>query len=136
MAETDNGIYTLLIREHHLDTFGHMNNATYLEILEEARWELIHSRGYGMSYIHKSKQGPVILDVHLKFLKELRLRDKVKITTKVLDYPGKVGRLQQDILNQNGELAATAVFTFGLFDLAQRKLIDPTPEWRHAIGLI
>ncbi len=30
--------YHLLILEKHLDTFGHVNNASYLEILEEARW--------------------------------------------------------------------------------------------------
>ena len=33
--------YALVIREQHLDTFGHVNNAKYLEILEEARWDLI-----------------------------------------------------------------------------------------------
>lgn len=30
--------YPVVIREHHLDTFGHVNNAAYLDILEEARW--------------------------------------------------------------------------------------------------
>jgi hypothetical protein len=28
--------YEALIHERHLDTFGHVNNAAYLEILEEA----------------------------------------------------------------------------------------------------
>ena len=40
--------YQLVIREQHLDTFGHVNNAKYLEILEEARWDLITGNGYGL----------------------------------------------------------------------------------------
>lgn len=128
------GTYTLIIREHHLDTFGHMNNATYLEILEEARWDLIHSRGFGLTEIQKKKQGPVILDVYLKFQKELKLRDEVKIQTELLGYEGLVGKLRQTLLKSD-EVCATADFTFGLFDLVQRKLIEPTNEWKYAIGL-
>lgn len=125
--------YTLLIREHHLDTFGHMNNATYLEIMEEARWELINSRGYGLKDIHQKRQGPVILDVYLKFQKELRLRDEIQIQTELVEYEGKVGKLRQTIL-RGQDICATADFAFGLFDMEKRKLIDPTPEWKYAIG--
>ena len=38
--------YPLTIKEFHLDTFGHVNNATYLQIYEEARWEFINQNGY------------------------------------------------------------------------------------------
>lgn len=128
------GSYTLLIREHHLDTFGHMNNATYLEILEEARWELIQNRGFGLREIQARKQGPVILDVYLKFTKEIKLRDTVEITTEILDYEGRFLKLRQHIL-RGGDVCATADFTIGYFDLAQRKLIEPTDEWKYAIGM-
>ena len=127
--------YNLMVREHHLDTFGHMNNATYLEIFEEARWELIGGNGYGMKEIHKTGQGPVILEVNLKFLKELKLRENITIHTTLLGYPGKVGQLKQVIINQNKEAAAEAVFTFALFDLRERKLIVPTEAWKRAVGM-
>ena len=39
------------VRETHLDTFGHMNHAKYLEIFEQARWELINEGGYGLKKI-------------------------------------------------------------------------------------
>ena len=32
-------------------------------------------------------------------------------------------------------VACEAIVTFGLFDLERRKLIEPTPAWRYAIGL-
>lgn len=127
--------YKILIRESHLDTFGHMNNATYLALYEEARWERITGNGYGAKEIMASKKGPVILEANVKFLKELRLREEITITTEMLDYPGKVGQLKQQMLNNKGEVCSEAVFTFGLFDLKERKLIPPTPEWLKALGI-
>ncbi len=124
----------ILIREMHLDTFGHMNNAMYLQLFEQARWDLITQNGYDLNKIHQAKQGPVILDVYLKFAKELKLREEITITTELLEYKGKTGKIKQQMLKANGSLAAEAVFTFGLFDLQTRKLIEPTEEWKKAIG--
>lgn len=126
--------YHLKIREFHVDSLGHVNNATYLAILEEARWEVITNNGYGFHEVQKYQKGPVILEVNLKFMKEIRLRETVRITTELLDYQGKIGRMKQQIIKENGELAAEAIFVFGFFDLATRRLIDPTPEWNKAIG--
>lgn len=127
--------YELLIRESHLDTFGHVNNATYLALYEEARWDLTNGNGFGLKDIQKLKTGPVILEVTLKFQSELRLREKIKITTELLDYKGKVGHLRQRMIKEDGTPASEAVFTFGLFDLVARKLIEPNEAWKKAIGL-
>src|SRR5690606_13293796 len=58
--------YPLLIVESHLDTFGHINHATYLQIFEEARWDLITARGYGLEKIRESRLGPVILEANVR----------------------------------------------------------------------
>ena len=127
--------YPVLIREIHLDFMGHVNNATYLELFEEARWQVIFERGYGLNEIRKSGKGPVILEVNLKYLKEIHLRDQITITTEISSYEGKIGKMTQKMMTNEGECAAVAEFTFGLFDLHARKLISPTPEWKRAIGL-
>lgn len=126
--------YKLLVREAHLDTYGHVNNATYLTMFEEARWEVVTQRGYGFKKVHESGQGPVILEVNLKFMKELRLREEITITVELVDYPGKVGHLRQQMIKADGTVASEAIFTFGLFDLKARKMIDPTPEWKTAVA--
>lgn len=126
--------YDIIVLERHLDTFGHVNNATYFEIFEEARWQLITSRGYSLEEIQKRKQGPVILEANIKFLQELTLREHITITTQLLNYKGKIGTLEQKMLKQDGSEAAVVQFVFGLFDLEKRKLIDPTLEWKKAIG--
>lgn len=127
--------YEIVIRESHLDTFGHVNNATYLQIYEEARWEVITQNGYGFKEIHSLKQGPVILDLNIKFIKELKLREKITVTIEVLNYSGKTGQLKQQMLKSDGTLANEMIMTFGLFDMTQRKLIDPTEAWKKALGI-
>ncbi len=35
----------LTVRNYHLDGYGHVNNARYLEFFEEARWAFFEERG-------------------------------------------------------------------------------------------
>lgn len=127
--------YELLVKEHHLDTFGHVNNATYLELLEEARWEYITANGYGLDTVRRLKLGPVILEATLKFKHEIGNRQKIRILTGIERYEGKVGTMFQNIVDEAGQLCCESHFVFGLFDLSARKLVDPTPEWLKALGL-
>ncbi|MBY0553867.1 acyl-CoA thioesterase [bacterium] len=127
--------YELLIKESHLDSYGHVNNATYLALYEEARWELITSRGYGYHVVHQTGLGPVILDVSVKFLKELKLRETITITLEMLSYEGKIFKMKQQMLKANGDVASEAVFTGAFFDLKNRKLIAPNDQWLSAIGM-
>jgi thioesterase III len=128
--------YPIMIRETHLDSFGHVNNAAYLTILEEARWELITSRGFGLDEVLRRKLGPVILEIKIQFLRELKARDQVMIKTWCTDYSSKIGILEQTIVKLEGNIeACRASFKFGLFDLKLRKIVPPTPEWLKAIGV-
>jgi thioesterase-3 len=126
--------YPIIIKEIYLDTFGHMNNATYLTLLEEARWDLLTRNGFGLEKIQESRLGPTILEIKLKFLKEIRLLEKITIETQMLSYERKVGVLSQKMLRDN-EVCCEAEFVIALFNLKERKLELPTPEWLHDIGL-
>lgn len=127
--------YDLLILEQHLDTFGHVNNAAYLQILEQARWDIITRNGYGLDEVHRRRIGPVVLEVRLRFVRELRNRQRVTIRSWVESYAAKVGTFEQHILDEAGKVCCEASFTIGLFDLTARKLIPATPEWLAALGL-
>lgn len=129
--------YELQIKEYHLDTFGHVNNATYLNLLEEARWDFITRNGFGLERIKKELKGPVILDVNLKFKKEILNREWVKIISmpRPLTH-SKVMSIHQEIIKKDsGKVAAEADFSVGFFDMKERKLITPDPEWLKALGL-
>lgn len=127
--------YEVLIREQYLDTFGHVNNAAYLVLLEEARWDILTKAGFGLDEIFAKRVGPTILDIHIQFKREIKNRDLVKIRSHILSHSGKITKMRQTIFNDRGEEACVADFTFGLFDMAARKLIAPTDEWKNALGL-
>jgi YbgC/YbaW family acyl-CoA thioester hydrolase len=127
--------YVVQIKEHHLDSFGHVNNAVYLALFEEARWQFITENGYGIDAVHEYKQGPVVLDVKIRFKKEMKNREFIKIHSHSGTVKGKIMKLHQQMLNQDNEVCSEAEFTFGFMDLQARKLIVPTPQWLKAMGI-
>lgn len=126
--------YPLIIKESYLDTFGHVNNAAYLMLFEEARWDLLTKNGYGLHKIQALGQGPTILEIKLNFFKELRLRDEIIIETQIVSYEKKIGKLVQKMIRK-GEVCCQVEIIVGFFDLKTRKLIVPSPEMLSALGM-
>jgi thioesterase-3 len=127
--------YPVLIIERHLDTFGHVNNATYLDLFEAARWDWITGNGFGLARIQELRQGPTVLEVTLRFRREIKNRQRITIKTWVESYEGKAGLVIQEMRNESGELCCEGRFVCGLFDLEARRLLAPTPEWLAALGI-
>lgn len=127
--------YRLEIKEHHLDTYGHVNNATYIALFEEARWEQIHKHGYGLDVVRKELKGPVILEMKVRFASEIKNREQVEIVSDIIEYKKKIFRMTQKLINSEGEIACEAELVGGLMDLRTRKLILPTSEWLAALNL-
>ena len=126
--------YSFTIKETDLDLYGHVNNATYMTLFEDARWDFINRNGYGYAKIKETGLGPVVLEVSMRYLKELRLRDNIIIETSMISYDKKIGKMSQKMV-RGEEICCTAEFAFGLFDLKERKLVFPTPEWLKGVGL-
>lgn len=125
-------IYKKQILEQYLDAYGHVNNASYLTLFEEARWDLVTQKGYGLEYIRQTQQGPVVLEVNLRFMRELKLRQVVTIESELIAYEAKIGQIKQHIVTEDGKVATEALFKFGLFDLKTRKLVEPDENWKKA----
>jgi YbgC/YbaW family acyl-CoA thioester hydrolase len=129
--------YEITILEHHLDTFGHVNNAVYLELYEEARWDFITKNNLGMKEILETKIGPVLLDLNMTFKSELKNREKIKIISQARpEMRNKyVMILDQKMLKEDGKVASTLTLSVGMMDLAARKLLAPNSQWLKALGL-
>jgi len=125
--------YSFVVASNHLDILNHVNNVTYLTLFEEARFYLLQQNGFPLKKLLEKKVSPTILEIHIKYLKELRLGDKVDIETKMVSYTNKIGVINQS-MTREGEVCCTAEFVMGLFDIEKRKLILPTKEWLQAIG--
>jgi acyl-CoA thioester hydrolase len=130
--------YEITILERHLDTFGHVNNANYLVMYEEARWDFITKNNLGVKEILANKIGPVLLDLNLVFKSELKNREKIKIISQArTEMRNKyVMILDQKMVKEDGKIASTMTLSVGLFDLRERKLIAPTKEWLKALGVL
>lgn len=136
--------FSSAIHEGHLDTFGHVNNAKYLELFEQARWDWITSGGYGLTKIEQTRQGPVVLECTLSFRRELTNRTPILIRSWIEKFGPKVSTVRQDLelraepgsSTPDGRVVCcSATFTMAFFDLTTRRIIEPTPEWRRALGL-
>ena len=132
--EAEKFIYSFEVEKKHLDSFGHVNNAMYLTLFEDARWELITKNAYGLAKIHETKIGPTLLEIHIRFMKELLLGQIITIESQVTELKSKIGVMTQKMI-RDGEVCCQAEFTIGLFDLNQRKLVTLTSEWLKAIGV-
>lgn len=129
--------YDKQILEQHLDTFGHVNNAVYLQLYEEARWDFITKNGLGLKQILESQIGPVLLDCQLTFKAELNNRELIKIVSQArTEMRNKyVMILDQKMVKESGKVASTLTLSVGMMDLKARKLISPSAEWLKALGV-
>lgn len=132
-------ISEFIVSETWLDAFGHVNNARYLEIYEQARWNWLIDAGIDLAQIRRTGIGPVILEVNLSFKRELLARQPIRIVSRSASFQKKIWTIHQQLhLLQDGQevaLASELKVTAGLLDLKTRKLIEPTPEWQAAIGM-
>jgi len=126
--------YPVVIREHYLDSLGHMHNTVYQTLLEEALWEFMHENGYGLKQLVDQGFAPVLLESSIKYLKELKLRDEILIETHLASVEGKVVKMEFHMV-RNGEVCCSALITLGLLNLKERKLAAPTPEWIKSLGI-
>ncbi len=68
------------MRGYELDSFGHVNNAVYLNYMEQARWEII--KMLKLHELFRKKEGfLVVVEANIKYISELRLFDEAEITT-------------------------------------------------------
>lgn len=127
--------YNYTIQETDLDFLGHVNNATYIKIFEQARWHLIHEKGLSFKKINQLQQSPIVLSIDIKYLKELTARQIIEIKTEFLAHDNKIGQLKQSMTIQGtGIIACTALVGYGIFDMKLRKLIEPTGDWLELIN--
>ena len=73
---------TLEVRGYELDSFNHVNNAVYLNYYEQARWEIMKESGI-IEYFKKSGTFLVVVETVVKYIREIKLFDKLVIKTSI-----------------------------------------------------
>ena len=117
------------------DSYGHLNNASYAQLLEEGRWDLVERNGAGREAVAETGQGPAVLELKMRFRRELKPGDRVEIRTKVTGRRSRSIQVEQTIYDPEGKPACEAEVVLVLFDLKTRGVAIPHPRWKKAMGL-
>lgn len=105
------------VRGYHCDFYGHVNNARYLELLEEARWQYLEA-GQSLDYWSDRGLGFVVASVKINFRRPAGPNTELEIlsTTTVLE--GRKGVIHQDVVNRDsGKVVADADVIFAVISL-------------------
>ncbi len=74
--------FELQARGNELDSYGHVNNAVYLNYNEQARWEIFRQLGLVDTIIASGKK-IVIVENQIKYIRQLRLFDEIIVETQM-----------------------------------------------------
>ena len=72
--------YDFVVRGYELDSFGHVNNAVYLNYLEQARWEIMERLDL-LEYFKETGSFLIVTESRIKYIHELNIFDKALVET-------------------------------------------------------
>ncbi len=73
----------LKVRSYELDFFQHVNNAVYLNYIEQARVEVLESAGFTLDDFLAQKILPVVVNININYRRMSHLNDEIVIFTHV-----------------------------------------------------
>lgn len=73
----------LKVRSYELDFFQHVNNAVYLNYIEQARVELLQSAGFTFNDFLAQKMLPVVVNININYRRSSHLNDELIIFTHI-----------------------------------------------------
>jgi thioesterase III len=109
------------VRGYHLDVFGHVNNARYLEFLEEARWALFDDK---VNLEDLAKDGFVftVVNININYRQAAFLHDALRVETHMANFGKRSAILRQTVINKaTGVTIADADVTFVMVAIQEQK---------------
>jgi acyl-CoA thioester hydrolase len=91
-----------------IDYNGHLNMAYYNVIFDRCADQALAALGMGLDYVQGRKLTIYTAEVHLCYVRELHLGDKVTVSFQLIDHDEKRLHAYQEIHHTDGWLAATS----------------------------
>lgn len=115
--------FEITIRPYHCDLLGHVNNARYLEFLEEGRWAFWEARG-GFEVFDRRAWVFMVVNINISYREAATARQVVQVTTALARVGNRSGTLRQEVrLKEDGTLVADADVVFVMVDSATGKAL-------------
>jgi thioesterase-3 len=104
------------VRGYHLDGYQHVNNARYLEFLEEARWGYLEQHG-DIEHFEQLGLAWVIVNININYRAQATMGQQLRIDTEFSAINTKSSVIHQKIwLDGTDILVADANITFVCLD--------------------
>ena len=124
---------TIKVRGYHLDVYQHVNNARYLEFLEEARWQWLEEVE-AFHWLQEQKLAFVVVNININYRRPAVLGDVLTIDSEITQLNGKSGNIAQRVLLAGQEtVVADAALTFVCIDLRTQKAVALEGELRERL---
>jgi thioesterase III len=109
------------VRGYHLDVFGHVNNARYLEFLEEGRWALFDSK-VNLDDLAREGFAFTVVNININYRRPAFLHDILYVETGLAKFGKRSATLRQTVKNKaSGETIADADVTFVMLAIQEQK---------------
>ncbi len=127
---------TIKVRGYHLDVYQHVNNARYLEFLEEARWQWLEDVD-AFHWLMDQKLAFVVVNININYRRPAVLGDVLNIESEVSQLNGKSGIISQRVLLAgDNTVVADAALTFVCIDLRTQKAVPMEGELRDRLSAL
>jgi thioesterase-3 len=122
------------VRGYHLDVYGHVNNARYLEFLEEARWSYVEASA-PLSWWHDQGLAFVVASITINYRRPAELGVELVIETRMARIGGRSAIIHQDVRRSDtGERVADADITFVIMSRETGRPVALDERLRRALG--
>lgn len=109
------------IRGYHLDLFGHVNNARYLEFLEEARWAAFEN-AVGLDDLARKGYAFTVVNININYRRPALINDILSVESQVTRWNRHSAVIHQVVkLKGTGTVVADADVTFVVLDTKKQK---------------
>ena len=109
------------VRGYHLDLFGHVNNARYLEFLEEGRWSAFEEKADIQQLAMKGYVFTVV-NININYRRPALMNQVLRVETAIARFNRRNAVIHQDVkLKGSDALIADADVTFVIVDGKTKK---------------
>lgn len=121
------------VRGYHLDLFRHVNNARYLEFLEEARWSFLESKG-SLGLVEGGGYAFAVVNININYRRAAYMGEVLRISTSVSTVGVRSCVMRQVIaLKDTDAVIADADVTFVIVDTRTEKAATLEGDLRVAL---
>lgn len=118
---------TLTVRTYECDSYGHVNNANYLNYLEFARYEYLRAIGFDYPQVVKAGYGVYVARIAINYKKPATVDDVLLIRSRPIKKGAVSGIIAQEIM-RGDTLIADAEVTWAFVDSSGMPAKIPS-EW-------